>query len=168
MKFRHFLLLIVVLMSSWTVGCSPKRGNMDYLASGGQGEVRGEMSGVEFCALVEIGKGGEFVRVEYCSPDSLSGLILRAEGDRCEVSLGEMSFACDVSDVAGFLRPATAFLIEEEATTVQKEGENTVLQFPTGGKLVLSSKGEPIALSREDIQLQMVWWQSEKVASDAS
>ena len=168
MKFRHFLLLIVVLMSSWAVGCSPKQGNMDYLTSGGCGEVRGEMSGVEFCALVEIGRDGEFVRVEYRSPDSLEGLILRAEGDRCEVSLGDMSFVCNPSDVVGFLRPATAFLIEEEAITAQKEGENTVLQFPTGGKLVLSQKGKPIALSREDIQMQVVWWQSEKVAGDAS
>jgi hypothetical protein len=133
---------------------------MDYLASGGCGEVRGEMSGVAFCALVEIGKNGEFARVEYRSPDSLCGLILRAEGSRCEVSLGEMGFACDTSEVVGFLRPVTAFLIEENASSVQKEGENTVLQFPTGGKLVLSQKGDPITLSREDIQMQVVWWQS--------
>ncbi len=159
MKIRHFLLLVVVLMSSWAIGCAPARSGMDYLASGGRGEVRGEMSGVEFSAVVDVSKGGELLRVEYLSPDSLCGLILTASGEECEVKLGEVQFVCDTSEVAGFLRPVTAFLPQGDANTVQKEGENTVLTFPAGGTLTLSPKGEPLSLTREDIDMRVVWWE---------
>ena len=159
MKIRHFLLLVVVLMSSWTVGCAPAQSGMDYLASGGRGEVRGKMSGVEFSAVVEIGEGGTCVSVEYLSPPSLCGLTLTASGDECEVKLGEVCFTCNVGEVAGFLRPVTAFLPQGDANTVQKEGENTVLTFPTGGTLTVSTKGEPVSLVRDDITVQVVWWE---------
>ena len=160
MKIRHFLLLIVVLMSLWGTGCAPARSGMDYLASGGRGEVSGKMSGVEFSAVVELSPKGERVRVEYLSPASLCGLTLTASGEACEVKLGEVQFVCNTSEVAGFLRPVSVFLPKEEAATVQKTGENTVLTFPSGETLTLSPKGEPISLAREDINMRVVWWQS--------
>ena len=166
MKIRHFLLLVVVLMSSWAVGCSPARSGMDYLASGGRGEVRGEMSGMAFCAIVELSQTGERVRVEYLAPDSLCGFILVAEGERCEVCLGDVRFACNTGEVVGFLRPATAFLPQEDANTVQKVGADTVLTFPTGGTLTLSSKGKPLSLVRDDINMQVVWWESGEVKNE--
>lgn len=159
MKIRLFLLLVVVLMSSWAVGCAPARSGMDYLSEGGRAEVRGEMSGVAFCAVVELSKNGERVRVEYLAPDSLCGLILVAEGERCEVCLGDVSFACSTGEVVGFLRPATAFLLQGDANTVQRVGADTVLTFPTGGTLTLSPQGEPRYLVREDIEMRVVWWQ---------
>ena len=159
MKIRHFLLLVVVLMSSWAAGCAPARSGMTYASEGGHGEVRGKMNGVEFCAAVEIGEGGEQLRVEYLSPPSLCGLTLTARGEVCEVKLGDVFFTCETSDVVGFLRPITAFLPTEEASTVQKEGDNTVLTFPTGGVLILSPAGEPISLSRNDIEMHVVWWE---------
>lgn len=159
MKIRHFLLLIVVLMSSWTVGCAPARSKMDYLQEGGRGEVRGEMSGVAFCAVVELSPNGESVRMEYLFPDALCGMIFLFDGETCKVTLGELSFSCDACEVAGFLRPATAFFPQGDASSVQKAGENTVLTYPTGGTLTLSPKGEPLSLSREDIKMQVVWWQ---------
>ena len=159
MKIRHFLLLVVVLMSSWAVGCAPARSGLDYLASGGRGEVRGEMSGVEFSAVVELSPKGERMRVEYLAPDSLCGLIFLTNGDKCEVRLGEVGFVCDAREVVGFLRPATAFLPQGDANSVQKVGENTVLRYPTSGTLTLSPKGEPLSLAREDINVQVVWWQ---------
>ncbi len=159
MKIRHFLLLVVVLMSSWAIGCAPARSGMEYLSSGGRGEVRGKMSGVEFSAVVEISSDGEDLRVEYLTPASLCGLILTARNEECEVKLGEVGFTCNVSEVAGFLRPVTAFLPQEEAATVQREGENTVLTFPTGGTLTLSPKGEPLSVTREDIDMRVVWWE---------
>ncbi len=160
MKIRHFLLLIVVLMSSWAVGCAPARSGMDYLVSGGRGEVVGKMSGVEFSAVVELSGGGEALRIEYLSPNSLQGLILRAEGGECEVKLGDVCFTCGVDEVAGFLRPVVAFLPQGDAETVQKMGENTVLTFPSGGTLTLSPKGEPLSLEGEDIEVRVVWWES--------
>ena len=42
---------------------------------------------------------------------------------------------------------------------MQKEGDNTVLTFPTGGVLILSPAGEPISLSRNDIEMHVVWWE---------
>lgn len=160
MKIRHFLLLVVVLMSSWVVGCASARSGMDYLVFGGHGEVSGRMSGVEFSAVVELSKNGERVRVEYLSPDALCGLILTSEGETCEVRLGEMCFTCETSKIAGFLRPATAFLQHGEANCVQKNGENTVLTFPASGTLTLSPKGEPLFFEREDIDMRVVWWQN--------
>ena len=133
---------------------------MDYLISGGRGEVRGEMSGVEFCAVVELSSGGENLRVEYLSPASLCGFVLTSKGEECEVKLGDVCFTCNIEEVSGLLRPATAFLLYGDANTVQKEGENTVLTFPTGGTLTLSPKGEPLLLAREDIQMNVVWWES--------
>ena len=159
MKIRHFLLLIVVLVSLWTVGCAPARSEMDYLATGGRGEVSGKMSEMEFAAVVEISSGGETLRVEYLSPASLCGLILTVRGEECEVKLGDVCFVCDVDEVAGFLRPVSAFLPQEEAATVQKSGENTVLNFPSGGTLTLSPKGEPIAFVQGDIDVRVVWWE---------
>ena len=160
MKIRHFLLFVVVLMSLLGFGCAPVRSDMTYLQAGGCGEVSGQMSGMDFCAVVEIASGGERVRVEYLSPQSLCGLILTSEGDACEVCLGEMRFTCKTSDVVGFLRPVTSFLQEGEVDSVQKEGENTVLTFPTGQRLTISTKGEPLAFEGEDVSLRMVWWQS--------
>ena len=159
MKIRHFLLLVVVLVSSWTVGCAPARSGMDYLASGGRGEVSGRMSGVEFAAVVEISSGGENLRVEYLAPASLCGLILTANEEECEVKLGDVCFTCDVDEVSGFLRPVTAFLPQGDANSVQKEGENTVLSFSADGTLTLSPSGEPLSLVREDIDVRVVWWE---------
>ena len=160
MKIRHFLLCVVVLMSSWAVGCAPARSGMDYLASGGRGEIVGEMNGMEICAVVDLGPNGESVRVEYLSPNSLCGLVFSAEGEQCEVRLGEMSFVCGLTEVAGFLRPATVFLPQGDANSVQKEGENTCLTFSEGEVLTLSPKGEPLSFAREDLHLRVTWWQS--------
>ena len=159
MKIRHFLLLVVVLMSSWAVGCAPAGSTLDYLTVGGRAEVVGEMSGVAFSAVVEIAKNGERVRVEYLSPASLKGMIFVTEGETCEVFLGDVSFVCDPCEVAGFLRPATAFLQHGGANSVQKEGENRVLTFPTGETLTLSPSGTPISLNRDDIHLRVIWWE---------
>ncbi len=160
MKIRHFLLLVVVLMSSWVVGCAPAIGRMEYLASGGHGEVMGQMNGVTFTAVVTLAPNGERVCIEYLSPDALCGLTLSADTKTCEVSLGEVSFPCDVCEVAGFLRPATAFMPKADANSVQREGENTVLTFPSWGRLTISKNGEPLSLEREDIAMHVVWWQS--------
>lgn len=160
MKIRQFLLLCVVLVSLWTVGCAPARSGMDYLTRGGYGEVSGRMSGVAFSAVVELSENGECVRVEYLSPESLCGLTLASDGQTCRVRLGEMELVCAASEMTGFLRPATAFLLYGDANRVQKEGETTVLTFPSGSTLTLSSKGEPLLLVREDIEMRVVWWQS--------
>ena len=159
MKIRHFLLLVVIVMSSWAVGCAPVEDTLDYLTVGGRAEVAGEMSGVAFSAVVEIAKDGECVRVEYLSPESLKGMVFVTEGETCEVFLGDVSFVCDPCEVAGFLRPATAFLQHGDANSVQKEGENRVLTFPTGETLTLSSSGTPISLNRDDIYLRVIWWE---------
>ena len=160
MKIRHFLLLIVVLMSSWAVGCAPAGSGLDYLSEGGRAEVAGEMSGVAFSAVVEIAKSGERVRVEYLSPESLKGMVFVTEGETCEVSLGDVCFSCDPCEVAGFLRPATVFLQHGEANSVQKEGDNRVLTFPTGETMTLSPSGTPLSLEREDIHLRVIWWEN--------
>ncbi len=160
MKIRHFLLFVVVLMSSWALGCTSGGGSLDYLSEGGRAEVVGEMSGVAFSAVVEIAKNGERVRVEYLSPESLKGMIFVTEEETCEVSLGDVSFSCDPCEVAGFLRPATAFLQHGDANSVQKEGENRVLTFPTGETLTLSQNGTPLSLEREDIHLRVIWWEN--------
>ena len=153
------MLLTVVLISMWGFGCAPARSGMDYLESGGHGEVSGQINGMDFSALVEISPGGESVRVEYLSPDALCGLTLTLLGESCEVRLGEVCFSCDVGEVEGLLRPATAFLLYGDANSVQKEGENTVLVFPSGSTLTLSPKGEPISLVGEDVEMRVVWWQ---------
>lgn len=159
MKIRHFLLLVVVLMSSWAVGCAPAGSGLDYLSEGGRAEVAGEMSGVAFSAVVEIAKSSERVRVEYLSPESLKGMVFVTEGETCEVSLGDVSFSCNPCEVAGFLRPATVFLQHGDANSVQKEGDNRVLTFPTGETMTLSPSGTPLSLEREDIHLRVIWWE---------
>ena len=159
MKIRHFLLSIVVLMSLWGVGCTPARSGMDYLAAGGRGEVNGVMDGLAFSAVIEISPSGDCVVVEYHSPESLSSLKLTAKGEKCRVELGEVDFVCGVDEVGGFLRPVTSFLTHGDAKTVQKEGEDTVLTFPSGGKLTLSPKGEPLSFLGEEIELRVVWWE---------
>ena len=143
MKIRHFLLLLVVVMSFLGVGCAPARSEMNYLAAGGRGEVNGVMNGLAFSAVIEISPSGDCVAVEYHSPESLSSLKLTAQGEECRVNLGDVDFFCGLDEVSGFLRPVTAFLPYGDAKTVQKEGEDTVLTFPSGGKLTLSPKGEP-------------------------
>ena len=160
MKIRHFLLLVVVLMSSLAVGCSPAGSEMDYLAAGGRAEVTGVMNGLAFSAVIELSGSGEILRVEYISPTSLQGLILTAKGEECEVKLGDVCFTCGTEEVTGFLRPVSVFLPQGDANTVQKEGENTVLTFPCGGALTLSPEGEPLSFAREDIEMRVVWWES--------
>ena len=162
MKIRHFLLLVVVLMSLVAFGCAPARSKMDYLASGGYGEVSGEMNGMEFSALVEISPGGESIRVEYLAPASLCGLTVTKNKEDCKLQLGEICSVCDETEIAGFLRPVTSFLPYSDAKSVQKEGENTVLTFPSGCVLILSPKGEPLAFKSEDMEMRVVWWQSTK------
>jgi hypothetical protein len=159
MKIRHFLLLVVVLVSFLAVGCTPARSTQDYLASGGRGEVAGKMNGVEFSAVIEISEGGDVFCIEYLSPSSLCGLVVRVEGEVCKVKLGEVCFTCGKDEVAGFLRPVSAFLPHGDAKTVQKEGEKTVLTFSSGGTLTLSPKGEPLAFICEDIDVRVVWWE---------
>ncbi|MBO5931240.1 MAG: hypothetical protein J6Q70_03290 [Clostridia bacterium] len=160
MKTRHFLLLLVVLVSWWGVSCAPLQGGIDYIHSGGRGEVRGSMDGVEFSALITLSQKGEVLQVEYTSPSSLCGLKLRAQGESCEVALGEVSFVCNTAEVVGFLRPVGVFLPQESAKTVQKQGENTALTYPNGGGLILSPKGEPISFSGEGIDVRVIWWET--------
>ena len=97
--------------------------------------------------------------MEYLSPDSLCGLKLLAKGEECQVTLGELSFVRSTDEVVGFLRPATAFLLYGDANSLQKDGENLVLNFSAKGMLTLSSAGTPISLVRDDIRLQVVWWE---------
>lgn len=160
MKTRHFLLYLVVLMSWVIFGCAPARSGTDYLTTGGRGEVVGSLNGMDFSAVIELGKNGESVRVEYLSPTSLKGLILTSDKGTCEVRLGELCFSCEREEVEGFLLPATAFFAYGDAKSVQKEGENTVLTFPTGSVLTLSPKGEPLSLSSEKINARVLWWES--------
>ena len=160
MKTRQFLLCLVVGMSLLLCGCAPARSGTDYLTAGGHGEVVGRVNGMEFSAVIELGKNGETLRVEYLSPTSLKGMVLTCDKGTCEVRLGELCFACEREEVEGFLSPATAFLLYGDAKSVQKEGENTVLTFPSGSVLTLSPKGEPISLSGENIDVRVVWWQS--------
>lgn len=160
MKIRHFLLCLVVGVSLVVWGCAPSGSGTDYLVQGGRGEVAGRMGDVEFVAVVEISSGGENLRVEYLSPASLCGLVLTLEGELCEVRVGEMIFASTPEEVAGLLRPATAFFTYGDAKTVQKEGENTVLTFSDGSILTRSPKGEPLSLVREDVAFVVAWWQS--------
>ena len=164
MKIRHFLLLVVVLLSLCGAGCAPARSGADYPTTGGRGEVRGAMGDVEFSAVIELSPGGERLRVEYLSPSSLCGLVLVSDGKTCEVTLGELSFACHADEVSGFLRPVTAFLKGKDATSVQRVGENTVLTFPSGEVLTLSPTGAPISLVGEDLNLQVVWWETKSEA----
>lgn len=159
MKIRHFLLWIVVGVSLLLAGCTPARSGTDYLVTGGKGEVAGKLNGMDFTAVIELGENGETVRVEYLTPTSLCGLVLTSDGERCKVNLGEVVFSCEFSKMIGFLQPATAFLLYGDAKSVQKEGENTVLTFPSGSVLTLSPKGEPLALSGEDIEVRVVWWE---------
>ena len=160
MKIRQFLLLLVVGVSLLCSGCAPARSEMDYLLVGGRGEVTGEMSGMAFCALVEIGEGGAWARVEYLAPESLKGMALTLEGGACKVALGDLNYTCAATEVEGFLRPVSVFLIKETAATVQKEGEDTALTFPGGGKLTLTPSGEPLAFEGEDVSVRITWWQS--------
>ena len=159
MKTRHFLLLLVVLVSWWGVGCTPLQSGTDYIDFGGRGEVKGSMDGVEFAALIALSPKGEVLQVEYTSPPSLCGLKLRAQEESCEVALGEVCFVCNTREVAGFLRPVGAFLPQESAKTVQKQGENTVLTYPNGGILILSPDGEPLSFSDEGIDVRVIWWE---------
>jgi hypothetical protein len=85
---------------------------------------------------------------------------LNADKEICEVHLGEICFACEKFEMEGLLRPATAFLLYGDAKSVQKEGENTVLTFPSGIVLTLSPKGEPLSLMGEGIEVRVVWWES--------
>ena len=156
---RHFLLWVVVLLSLLGEGCAPARSRADYLILGGTGEVQGEMSGVSFSAAIELSPGGERVRVEYLSPASLCGIVLVSDGKTCEVTLGELSFSCEADAMSGFLRPVTAFLRGEDAASVQRVGENTVLTFPTGEVLTLSPSGAPISLTSREVTLRVIWWQ---------
>ena len=160
MKIRQFLLLLVVGVSLLCSGCAPARSEMDYLLVGGRGEVTGEMRGMAFCALVEIGEGGAWARVEYLAPEALKGMALAVEGEMCKVVLGDLNYTCAATEVEGFLQPVSVFLIKETAATVQKEGEDTTLTFPSGGKLILTSQGEPLSFSCEDIAVRVTWWQS--------
>jgi hypothetical protein len=160
MKIRHILLLLVVVVSSFAIGCTPRQSNTGYLGRGGRGEVRGELNGVAFCALIEVGEGGAWGRVEYLAPASLCGLVLEVTGERCEVFLGEVKYTCDAREVAAFLQPVSVFLMENAHTATQREGENTVLTFPTGEVLTLSKNGQPLSFSGEQINLHVVWWQS--------
>lgn len=159
MKTRHFLLLLVVLVSWWGAGCTPVQRGTDYMDCGGRGEVKGSMDGVEFAALIALSQKGEILQVEYTSPSSLCGLKLTAQGESCEVVLGEVSFVCNTAEVVGFLRPVCAFLPHGEAKTVQKQGENTTLTYPNGGSLILSPKGEPLSFSGEGIDVRVIWWE---------
>jgi hypothetical protein len=74
--------------------------------------------------------------------------------------LGEVKYTCDAREVAVFLQPVSVFLMENAPTATQRDGENTVLTFPTGEELTLSKNGQPLSFSGEQINLRVVWWQS--------
>lgn len=160
MKIRQFLLCIVVLMSCMTIGCSSVGNRLDYLQSGGRAEIEGEMDGLAFRGVITIAAGGDEVSIEYLAPTDLCGLVILVDGEACRVRLGDVQFNCDVSEVSGFLRPVVAFLPQGETKSVQKDGKNTVLVFPSEQTLTLSEQGEPIAFTGENLWVRVVWWQS--------
>ena len=168
MKIRQFLLCLVVLMSCMSIGCAPAGAGQDYLREGGRAEVEGKMDGLAFRALITLSAGGDAVRIEYLAPTDLCGLVILVDGEVCEVCLGNVRFTCDEREVSGFLRPVVAFLPHGEAKSVQKEGENTVLIFPTEEKLTLSGEGEPIAFEGDAVNVRVVWWQSGARAADGT
>lgn len=162
-------LLLVVLL--WGYGGCATQTPPDYLAfleRAFAAEIRGERNGTAFSAKISAtpSADGVTVRVEYLTPDTLSGIVVtstcNADGGLAgdaEVSRGKTTVRLDSESLFGLLEPVRCWFLLDTHTAVQKDDGGYVLQFADGVTAVMDETGLPSSYSAPSIWYDVIWWE---------
>jgi len=163
------ILLFVVLL--WSCGGCADQTPPDYLAflkRAFAAEIRGERNGTAFSAKISAtpSEDGVTVRVEYLTPDTLSGISVTstctADGSLAgdaEVCRGKTAVRLDAESVSGLLEPVRGWFLLDTHTAVQKQESGYVLQFADGVAAVMNEAGLPKSYSAPSIWYDVIWWE---------
>jgi len=167
MKNRCASFCLVILLCLLPSGCVPMGENYFlYREKGFCAEVRGEMRGTAFSAVIALAakEGGYRVGVRYLSPGTLSGMEALAACDANGAPQGEGSLLWDGREskvdetiIAGLLLPICAFLEQDEIASVAYEEKACCLRFADGSVMRLDEDGAPQSLRGERVCLEVVW-----------
>lgn len=168
MKKYSVAALVLVLLLCLCCSCAEKL-PPDYLAFRNrafEAEVRGERDGRPFSAKISASptENGTTVCVEYLTPETLCGISVTAtcgaDGTLCgraEVRRGETSVDGDAADFDGLLEPILCWFSLDAHTSVQKDGETLILQFPDGVTAVLDGNGTPCSYASPRLRYDVIW-----------
>ncbi len=146
---------VVLLLSVLLLGCRGRSVSyFDYQGKSFCAEIRGEMRGVGFCAVltVEEGEGGRRGSIQYSEPVELGGLEVSVLFDEkgaptgnAKLSIGGKESAVhDPELLAGLLQPLELLLCEYEPESVKKTTDGGfLLRLPAGREMTLSTDGFP-------------------------
>lgn len=162
-------LFLVVLL--WACGGCTAQTPPDYLAfleRAFAAEIRGERNGTAFSAKISAtpSEDGVTVRIEYMTPDSLTGISVtstcNADGSLvgdAEVCRGKTAVRLDSGAFSGLLEPVLCWFLLDTHTAVQKEAVGYVLQFADGVTAVMDETGLPKSYSAPTIWYDVIWWE---------
>lgn len=168
MKKYAVAAMLLVLLLSLCCSCEEKL-PPDYLAfreGRFEAEVRGERDGNSFSAKISASptENGTTVCVEYLFPETLCGISVvatcDADGSLCgsaEVRRGDTTVDADAADFDGLLEPILCWFSLDAHTSVQKDGETLVLQFPDGVTAVLDQNGSPCSYASPRLRYDVIW-----------
>lgn len=170
MTGKHFWRAIAVVVLFFTVllasGCAHVPRYLEFREGAFSAMLCGVHNGVRFKALVEaeeIGEGdmGRTLRISYTEPVALAGITLECRADQSVVMRqGGMELYPDAARVEGLLEPLSVLMVEEEIASIKREGDRTVLSFPSDHlKLTLSETGMPLSVAADDLCFDVVSWE---------
>lgn len=158
---------LLILLILCLVACAVVEENyFSYLEKDFCAEVRGEMNGSAFLAVVATSRteSGYRVGVRYLFPATLSGLEVLAECNRQGVPQGVGSLGLEGRKseveavcVAGLLLPICALLNVGEVESVQYVKEGCCLTLVDGKTLRLGRDGTPQFLRGDGFFLEVAW-----------
>ena len=167
MRIKRACVFLAVLLCLSQSGCAVKGEDyLCYLKKGFCAEVRGELRGICFSAVIALVSEGEgyCVGVRYLSPEALEGLEVSAVCDAEGVPIGVgrvllegREGEIDATMVEGLLLPACAFLGRSEIAAIRYAETCCQLTLTDGTVLKLGEDGAPQSLQKEYMNVEVVW-----------
>ena len=108
-------------------------------------------------------KNGDCVTFEFSSPDGMSGIVARREGEKATVTLGGVTVA-DKNVCDAFLSFENIFALDGDILSVERatdaeRGRVTVVRLLCGGKnyTVSLADGRPFRITFDGTTVDIVW-----------
>ena len=156
-KFSLFLLCFIVILS----GCGRNAADLlAYQDKNFRAEIRvsGDLS---FGGVFT--KNGDGVSFEFSSPDGMSGIVARREGEKATVTLDGVTVAdrnvCDACLSFEKIFALDGDVLSVERATDAERGRVTVVRLLCGGKnyTVSLAAGRPFRITFDGTTVDIVW-----------
>lgn len=166
------LLVFLFLLCGLLVGCKgPTPPMTEYLSSPLDAELTVTANGITYRVTLRLGaadaeSGLRDSETVFLSPASLAGLTVRETGDRCTLSLGELSVPYEKDRDEGLLLAASLLspgTVIGRETGTENGATCLLLRFGDGRTVSVDpASGQILAVRRGDVTATVAWCEPRK------